>query len=247
MPNRSATEGRLRTWSGAVAATKPPIDLAQRPPKVKQESRIALAVALVVSGFLIACQERAPKYERIVLPDAVFVVPWDLLSPGVRVGGERPYAIEIPCNQVPQECAISEVSRGMVGGMKHRIEFDARPTPIAGQELAHLQRHPGWSLLPDAANAEYRVLEYRGQQQPAPERNQRVYELKADPRYVISCTEYTTPTASVACGMYVPYREFSGERCVQFRITFDGKDMSDWRELANRRRALLRRFEDKSN
>jgi hypothetical protein len=103
--------------------------------------------------------------------------------------------------------------------------------------------------LPDDTANEFRVIDRPGTPGAFSKNGQRVYELKADPRYTVHCTTFMIrpgfQSESTSCRMSVPYRQFVEPVSTQFTIAFEEGELKYWRQLAEATRALLRQFESK--
>ena len=212
---------------------------------------IVLPILAIAGGSVLSKRMEAnTRYVDIRLPDAVFRVKWDWMSPGYRVGGfPRPYEIEIPCKEVPAHCRRHSLSRGLLGGDVYVLRFDSEATPKAGEAFSRLKSQEGWRHLPDETENEFRVADRPGTPGAFSKNGQRLYELKADPRYSVRCTTFMIRPGfnaeSTSCWMSVPYREFVEPVSTQFTIAFDESELRYWRQLAEATRAVLRQFEAK--
>ena len=210
-----------------------------------------LLLASFVGPLLAACHPPDKEFQ-IELPDATFVVERDWVPPNVRAQAVWSFEVNVPYARVPKETvdlarAIQKRERGHELDIRaYRIQLEYRPTPQPGELFEKLRKRPGWKLLPDSTDPDYRVgVEMDPRSASAGPTTW--YELKSDPRYVIFCGSIWDGRGNGktidSCSVSVPYREFAGTHCTQLEFGFPKREMGRWAEIARRDRDVIRQFE----
>lgn len=208
-------------------------------------------LAWLLGPMLVACHPPDKEF-RIEFPDVSFVVERDWVPPNVRAQAVASFEVNIPYSRVPKETvelalAVQRSEYGFeLDQRTYRIQLEYKPTPQPGELFEKLQKRPGWKLLPEGTDPNYRVG-VEDDPRSASAGPTTWYELKSDPRYVIMCGSIWDGRGNGktidSCSVSVPYREFAGTHCTQLEFGFRKKEMGRWAEIAQRDRDVIRQFE----
>jgi hypothetical protein len=209
---------------------------------------IAALIAVAATLALFGCNKQPERF-IIALPDVTFSVGYDWVAPHIRVQSKTWFPIAIPIRELPKSAAAlrKEIWSGeyalKVDQRTLHMTVEYRATPVPGGRLSGVLKYEkGASLLPDDPALEYRIAVRPSGAAGTNGLQVEYYEWKKDTRYVISCTTLGKKVP-VTCGLYVPYREFHGEKCTQMSVDFPKDEMHRWQAIAEQQRETLRQFE----